>query len=172
MSSAIYRSSSHSNVKLGQEGVLGKQLFINFYFLTKRSKLKRHTLHIGATRMAPLHALGCFRCTFRAMAPPIDSPNKKLGRLRNSRFSAIKTTTILMTNIYNGQHFTHKIKMKKETQIYTILNSFPLQMWLGLIEEEKGIICNSKSGTTHKCPQNSFFMVPRTSANNSKIYFK
>lgn len=34
------------------------------------------TLHIGATRMAPFQASGCFKCTFRATAPPKDCPNR------------------------------------------------------------------------------------------------
>jgi len=49
---------------------------------------KKNTLHIGATRMAPSHALGCFRCIFNTTAPPMDCPNRKLGRERNSGFSA------------------------------------------------------------------------------------
>jgi len=45
-----------------------------------------NTLHIGAKRTAPSHELGCFRCIFKATAPPIDCPNKKLGRPQNSDF--------------------------------------------------------------------------------------
>lgn len=59
-------------------------------------EVQNNTLHIGATRNAPLHESGCFRCTLRATAPPIDCPNRKLGRVHNSGFSAPKTHLITL----------------------------------------------------------------------------
>jgi hypothetical protein len=49
---------------------------------------KKITLHIGATRMAPSHAFGCLRCIFKATAPPMDCPKRKLGREWISGLSA------------------------------------------------------------------------------------
>jgi len=40
--------------------------------------------------MAPSHALGCLKCIFKATAPPMDCPKRKLGRDCNSGFSAIE----------------------------------------------------------------------------------
>ena len=60
------------------------------------SRINNSTLHIGATRIAPAHESGCFKCTFRATAPPIDCPNKKLGRVRNSGFSTTRKTIQLI----------------------------------------------------------------------------
>ena len=57
---------------------------------TSQKVVQGGTLHIGATRTAPFQELGCLRCIFRATAPPIDSPNRKLGRPRKSGFSAPK----------------------------------------------------------------------------------
>lgn len=48
------------------------------------------TLHIGATKIAPSHSEGCFKCIFKATAPPIDCPNKKHGSFLKSWHSALQ----------------------------------------------------------------------------------
>lgn len=43
-------------------------------------------LHMGASKIAPLNKLGFLKWINRQIAPPIDSPNKNLGRFWNSGF--------------------------------------------------------------------------------------
>lgn len=55
-------------------------------------KSKSFTLHMGATKTAPVQAFGCLKCILSDTAPPIDCPNRKLGRELNSGFSTNQNT--------------------------------------------------------------------------------
>lgn len=59
-------------------------------YANKNKERQDFTLHIGATKTAPVHAFGCLRCILSDTAPPIDCPKRKLGRELNSGFSASK----------------------------------------------------------------------------------
>lgn len=85
MSSAIWKIPSRSQplqvfciARKGKVFCIAKSL----------SPWRSNTLHIGATRMAPSQFLGCFKCTLRATAPPIDCPKRKLGTDWYSGFPA------------------------------------------------------------------------------------
>lgn len=86
------------------------------------SRINNSTLHIGATRIAPAHESGCFKCTFRATAPPIDCPNKKLGRVWNSGFFTTRKIIqlILLKNLKKLSGILHTLHVQMTLQFQTI----------------------------------------------------